>query len=112
MAYSNDPNQIRAGLTNFIGALVNASHTPIKDSKQQVIAVLIEEALKIMQSEREDKVIDMYLSKPLLRATKIFYEQRIAEIEKIRKHDTKTADENIKRYKQSIFLIEELLRSI
>lgn len=77
--YSNDTTQIRTGMVNFIGALLNASKLPPKGIKQDVSAILIEESLKLAKDE--NGVYDLYVLKPLLRANKIVFENHIREID-------------------------------
>lgn len=82
--YSNDKTQIRQGLTNYIGALVTASKNDSKTTRavqQDVVATLIEESMKLAADE--NNVYDLYVLKPLLRATMLLLTQRAKEIEKL-----------------------------
>lgn len=109
--YSNDPAQIRAGLMNYLGAYMNAIKTGgVKDAKQQVVAMLIESAIKIATDD-ETNLLDMYSIKPLLRGTKILYTQRVTELEKV-KSTVPAAQASIKAYQDGVKFIDEMLNSI
>lgn len=82
--YSNDQTQIRNGLINYIGSLLNSSCFDGKAAKQNVVSILIEEAMKL--SQNEDGKFDMYALKPLLRGTNVLLEQRINELSKLPKN--------------------------
>ena len=49
--YSNDTVQIRSGMVNFIGALLNAPKLPAKGAKHDISAILIDESLKPAKKE-------------------------------------------------------------
>lgn len=78
--YSNDTTQIRAGMVNYLGALLNASKLPPRAAKHDVSAILIEEAVKLSQDE--DNNYDMYVLKPFLRAIKYVFDSHLGEIDK------------------------------
>lgn len=75
MAYSNDTTQIKQGMVNYVGALIKASKFPPKGARQDVSAMLIEEALKLARTE--DGQYDMYVLKPLLRAVETVSQNRM-----------------------------------
>jgi len=112
--YSNDTTQIRAGMVNFIGALLNASKIPPKGARQDVSAILIEEALKLAKDE--NNVYDFYVLKPLLRANKFIFENHIRQIDE----DIKTLPKDIREqlilrremYKQVVDTMDFLLTSL
>lgn len=112
--YSNDSTQIRAGMVNFIGALLNASKLPPKGAKQDVSAILIEEALKL--SKDENGVYDLYVLKPLLRANKFIFENHIREIDNDAKGLPKELRDQLvqKRamYKQIIDIMDIILSAL
>lgn len=112
--YSNDSTQIRAGMVNFIGALINASKLPPKGAKQDVSAILIEESLKLAKDEKG--IYDLYVLKPLLRANKIIFENHIREIDNDSKHLPKEIKEQfiLKRqmYKQIVDSMDYLLSAL
>jgi hypothetical protein len=109
--YSNDPAQIRSGLMNYLGTYMSAIKAgSIKDAKQQTIAMLIESAIKIATDE-DTGLIDLYAIKPLLRANKILYQQRAAELEKV-KSVVPAAQSSIKMYQDNIKFIDDMLSSI
>ena len=82
MNYDNDDNQkmteIRAGLVQYIGAMLD--NTIYKDSaaKQIVCASLLEEAINVCTSVDENNVtkINLFAAKPILRAAIIILKQR------------------------------------
>lgn len=82
MNYDNDDNQkiteIRAGLVQYIGAMLD--NTIYKDSaaKQIVCASLLEEAINVCTSTDENNVtkINLFAAKPILRAAIIILKQR------------------------------------
>lgn len=68
-------NQVKNGLTNYVGAMVKATtFESDKAARQFVAASLIEEALVLMRNEEE--LLDLFVSKPLLRATAALLEER------------------------------------
>lgn len=74
---NNKQNQIRQGLTQFIGALIDNLSGDKEAVAQLVAASLSEEALKI---SIKDNKIDYFIAKPILRATIIVLKQRYEEI--------------------------------
>lgn len=74
---NNKQNQIRQGLTQFIGALIDNLSGDKEAVVQLVAASLSEEALKI---SIKDNKIDYFIAKPILRATIIVLKQRYEEI--------------------------------
>lgn len=112
--YSNDTTQIRAGMVNFIGALLNASKIPPKGARQDVSAILIEEALNLAKDETG--IYDFYVLKPLLRANKYVFENHIRQIDE----DVKTLPKEIREqliskrnmYKQVVDTMDYLLTAL
>lgn len=80
--YSNDITQIRAGLVNYIGAMIKASGLEGRAANQYVGAVLVEEALKLTQLE-DNSPCDLYVAKPILRANMFILKQRCSELKKL-----------------------------
>lgn len=74
---NNKQNQIRQGLTQFIGALIDNLSGDKEAVAQLVAASLSEEALKI---SIKDNKINYFIAKPILRATIIVLKQRYEEI--------------------------------
>lgn len=109
MSYSNDTTQIRAGLTSYIGALIESSYYGPQAAKQSVVAILLEEALKIAQP-KEDEPFDLYVLKPMLRAMMIVYQQRIAELEKL--PPTQEINGKVKEYSERVRELSEWLKKI
>lgn len=106
MAYSNDQTQIRAGLVNYIGALLSASKFENeKATRHTVVALLLEEAMKLCKDN--DGYFDMYVCKPALRMTSSIARQRVNLMDSLPK--TSDVVSQIKTYK---FINEELDRII
>jgi hypothetical protein len=106
--YSNDYNQIRAGLTNYIGAMIKACpYEGVKASRQYVAATLIEEAMQII--EGDSVTPDMYVAKPLLRANIIVLKKRILELQKL--PQVAQVKEKIEQYNNTIELLNELVNN-
>lgn len=112
--YSNDSTQIRAGMVNFIGALLNASKLPAKGARQDVSAILIEESLKLAKDE--NNVYDFYVLKPLLRANKFIFENHIREIDNDAKSLPKELREQLilrrEMYKQVVDTMDYILTAL
>ena len=73
--YSQDIDQIKGGLTNYVMAAYH-SLGETREAKQRVVAILLEESLKMAQDE--DGELDIYVLKPLMRAAAFTFEQRAA----------------------------------
>ena len=69
---NNKQNQIRQGLTQFIGALIDNL-----SGDKEAVAQLVAASLKI---SIKDNKIDYFIAKPILRATIIVLKQRYEEI--------------------------------
>ena len=74
---NNKQNQIRQGLTQFVGALIDNLSGDKEAVAQLVAASLSEEALK---TSIKDSKINYFIAKPILRATIIVLKQRYEEI--------------------------------
>jgi len=74
---NNKQNQIRQGLTQFVGALIDNLSGDKEAVAQLVAASLLEEALK---TSIKDNKINYFIAKPILRATIIVLKQRYEEI--------------------------------
>ena len=71
---------MKNGLVNYVGAMLKAANFESeKAGRQFVAAALIEEAMNLMHDE--DKTINMFVSKPLFRATSILLRERAKEME-------------------------------
>jgi hypothetical protein len=111
--YSNDMIQIRAGLVNYIGAMIKASQLEGKEANQVIAAALIEEALKL--SQLEGNSCDLFVLKPLLRANIFVLKQRCKELFKIESigSDSKIAiATTIKRYEEIIQTYENITKDL
>lgn len=115
MSYSNDLTQIRSGFTNYIGSAIKSleGNNP-NVIKQEVCSILCEEMLKICQNE--NKIINMYSIKPLLRATIHIFTQRILELDKLlQSNNALNAHEilsKIEQYKLINREIEDVIKNI
>lgn len=106
--YSNDTQQIRNGLVNYIGSLLNASPFKGKAAKQHVIGSVVEEALKM--AINEDGTVDMYSAKPFFRASKIIFEKRISELQNL--PSTGAVKSQLVDYKHTINMLNNLIDNI
>lgn len=95
MSYSNDTTQIRQGMVNYVGALIKASKFPPKGARQDVSAILIEEALKLARTD--DGQYDMYVLKPLLRAVETVSQNRAHALEAQISHLPKGVREEVEK---------------
>lgn len=109
MSYSNDQTQIRSGLVNYIGALVNSSPFEDRAARQNVASILTEEAIKIAQDK--DGIIDLYTIKPLLRGCSLIFRQRCSELGKLPQKD-KHLEEIIMKYNNLAEIIDGLISEI
>ena len=107
--YSNDLTQIRAGLVNYIGACVVASPFEGKAARHTVVSIMMEEALKLSQEEAGEP-FDLYVLKPMLRATSLVMKQRKVELEKLpRTQEVKT---KIGEYEQLANQLDDIIKLI
>lgn len=80
--YSNDLFTIKAGLTNYVGAMLKAS--PLdndKAKKHSVVATLLEEAMQLCKDDTG--TYDMFVCKPILRLNANIIQQRIKMLEEL-----------------------------
>jgi hypothetical protein len=106
--YSNDQTQIRAGLVNYLGALLKSSNFEGKAGKQEVVAIFIEEAMKLAQDE--NKILDMYVMKPMIKGMVFMLQQRIQELSKLPKNQQ--SESLMNDYKTVISTFEKLLNML
>lgn len=106
--YSNDTQQIRNGLVNYIGSLLIASPFEEKAARQHVIGMVTEEALKMAMNE--DDTIDMYSAKPFLRACKIIFEKRVLELDQFTSNNVVKGQ--VIDYKNTINMLTNLINNI
>ena len=105
--YSNDLIQIRAGLVNYIGAMVKASGFEGKAASQIVAAALVEEALKLSQIENNE--FDTYVLKPLFRASILVLTQRCDQLAVLHSAEAKN---KVRQYREIIKAYEEIIKNI
>lgn len=73
--YSNDQAQIRAGLVNYIGAMIKSSKFENEKAiRHSVVAILLEEAAKLCKDD--EGTFDIFISKPILRLSSGIAKQR------------------------------------
>lgn len=72
---NNSTKTIRSGLTNYIGALLNASVLNPNEAKHDIVAMLTEESLKLAKIDND--YYDLFTLKPLLRAVVIIYQNKV-----------------------------------
>lgn len=77
--YTQEQEQIRMGLHQFFGSiLVNSNLEDSSMRKQSLIALVLEELVKICK--KDDNEIDIVAAKPILRATHYILEGRMNNI--------------------------------
>lgn len=108
MSYSNDQGQIRAGLVNYIGAMLTASpYDNDKAAKHNVVAILLEEAMNLCKDE--DGYFDMYVCKPILRLVSGIARQRANLMESL--PQTPEVVSQIKGYKEIQKILDNILEN-
>ena len=108
MSYSNDQQQIRAGLVNYIGAMLASSKFDNdKVARHSVVAILLEEAMALCKDE--DGYFDMYTCKPILRLVSAIAKQRANLMEDLPKTPEVLAQ--IEAYKNMHKSLEEILEN-
>lgn len=108
MSYSNDPTQIRNGMVNFVGAMLNSMKNSDRANKQTVASVMIEEALKL--SQNEEGMYDLYVLKPMLRGVMLVFNQRCIELKKLPKTSESLAQ--IQEYQSVIDTFDKLVKKL
>lgn len=113
--YSNKQIEIKAGLVNYIGAIMQASkYSDINMIKHETVALLLEEVSTICKDSDKDNNFNLYACKPILRLT--------VNILNERKKVLKTLDNNsiispievsnqIQAYNQAITIINNLIEN-
>lgn len=106
--YSNDQTQIRAGLINYIGAMLQASkYDNEKAVKHSVVAILLEETAKLCKDI--DGEFDMFISKPVLRLTSGITKQRQSLLSVL--PQTQEVSETLKAYKLVQTELDNILKN-
>lgn len=72
---------IRSGMTNFIGQAIALMPFDGNDRNALVVAMLLEEALKVAQIDK-DKPCDLKILASLFKSVKVVLEQHIQELSK------------------------------
>lgn len=104
--YSNDVTQIKQGLVNYIGAILNACPFEGRAARQFTASILIEEALKLA---KEEETYDLYVLKPLIRACIILFENRMHEVEKLNNKEAKITAQH---YRGMVGSLKHILQSL
>lgn len=74
--YSNDQTQIKAGLVNYIGAMISSSkYNDDRAARHDVNALLCEEILNLCKDK--DDLYDLFICKPIFRTVINILRQRI-----------------------------------
>lgn len=105
--YTSDQTQIRQGLVSYIGAIVKSSPFEGRAARHDAASILSEETLKLAQGD--DETVDIYVLKPLLRATVFTLKQRSSELSEL---PNKEARSRAIQYKKMSTELENLINSI
>ena len=109
MSINNDKMQIRAGLTNYIGALIEASETSNSQAIRHIIvACLLEEAMPFLKDEEEK--YDIFSCKPLFKLIINIISDRVASLEEY--SNNPYVNNQIQRYKNLIEQLEEIISKV
>ena len=116
MNYNDDDNQkmteIRSGLVQYIGAMLDNTIYKDKAAKQIVCASLLEEAINVCTVIDDNNItkIDLFAAKPILRATIIILKQRKSDYNEY--ISTVTDQEMLNQIKNVILLLDESIKLI
>lgn len=109
--YSNNQYEIKAGLVNYIGAIMQSSL--LKDDnaiKHETVALLLEEVSTI--SKNEDDKFNLYACKPILRLTVNIINERINELKFLNEcENSLEITKTIQFYNQSIAVLNSLINN-
>lgn len=107
--YSNDQTQIRAGLVNYIGAMLQSSKFDNEKAvRHSVVAILLEEAAKLCKDE--EGTYEMFISKPILRLTSGIAKQRYNVLSSL---DGKTPEmvALMEKYSTIVEFLDEIIKN-
>lgn len=107
MSYSNEQASIKAGLVNYIGALLASSPFEGTAARHNVVSALAEQVLKLGYSE--DETVDMHALKPLFRASNIAIAKKCAELQK---EDPDKNRNTLEQYKDVLMSMKDLIDNI
>lgn len=106
MAYSNDLIQIKAGLTNYIGAAISA--VPYNGrAKNQIVAGMLMDALLEASQLEKNAPCDPYILIPMFKGVIIFLKQQILVLSQEKNPAYK---ERADLYQQIISVFEGLIK--
>lgn len=106
--YTTNPDQLRQGLVNYVGAMVATSSLDKRAARHAVSAVLVEEAIALSKNSEEE--LDFFVLKPILRGTVFTLEKRVQEMDNL--PDTQEVKNAIKSYKTIISRLEKLVEDL
>lgn len=112
--------QIRQGLTQYCGSMLTHTGYSGAPARQIVASILVEEAMKLASDSGDDSVTDIdeiYVAKPVLRATIIILQKRVAELIKLA---TSSVDDELQQklypqisnYNKTVKVIQNLIDSV
>lgn len=105
--YTTNPDQLRQGLVNYIGAMVESSPLTGNKARHAISAVLVEEALKMATTDDD---FDFFVAKPILRGAVYSLDKRIEALLLLPENDeVKVA---IKSYRTIVSRLNNLLDSL
>lgn len=99
--------QVKQGLTNFVGTLLRSSKLENREARQKVNAILLEESLRLCRNEKG--VYDLIIAKPLLKAVVLLLKQRLSRLKTVSKENYDATETYMEKYKVIIKDIEEII---
>ena len=105
-----DFSEIKNGLINFIYSSVKSlnNNNDLSKAKHITISLLLEESLKLAKTPEGN--LDLFALKPLLKANKYIYEQRIKELNKL--ESSEVINKQIIQYQDLICNLNKLINNI
>lgn len=113
--YSNDIEQIKSGLTNYVGASIMALHTNPKYSAKQtspqyIISALLMEQI-INMAKQNSNIINFEAFIPVLKSTMVFLEQQSKLMASDNDINNSTKKNSIMKFQLAIDILKEILAS-
>ena len=107
MAYSNDIEQMRAGLINYIGAIQQVVPFEGHAKNQIVASILMDEILDVARTEPKNPYCDPYILVPLFKGViGVLKQQQVV----LMKNPVAANRERVIRYEAMIEEFEKLLK--
>jgi hypothetical protein len=116
MNYNNEDNQkmaeIRSGLVQYIGAMLDNTMYKNNAAKQIVCASLLEEAINVCTITDENNItkINLFAAKPILRSAVIILKQRKSDYDEYA--GTINDEEMLNQVKNVILVLDESIKLI